>query len=271
MQGRGALKRGLVACLRTGRALRVPRGGARALGRRPDYRAEPVGDRHPGRAHDPVHHALAPATHGRPRRSPGQERPRARRARCRGGPGRDRRHHHPAQPLLDNAVVESWHSTLEWELRRVERFATKAQAPGQGRGLDRGLQHHSQALIAGMSAPSPTGGREGGLTMGPASPPQGCAGARPSPGGSSQGLTTLRGLQLDRPALRQFHDSYEKRDKARSAQSGCPHFQGNPRSCCQPRVSSFLELLRRRGDNPGEGPEGFGPWSCLSGHRSCAR
>ena len=29
---------------------------------------------------------------------------------------------------LDNAVIESWHSTLEWELRRLERFATKAQA-----------------------------------------------------------------------------------------------------------------------------------------------
>ena len=29
---------------------------------------------------------------------------------------------------LDNAVIESWHSTLEWELRRVERFATTAQA-----------------------------------------------------------------------------------------------------------------------------------------------
>jgi putative transposase len=28
---------------------------------------------------------------------------------------------------LDNAVIESWHSTLEWELRRVEHFATKAQ------------------------------------------------------------------------------------------------------------------------------------------------
>jgi putative transposase len=29
---------------------------------------------------------------------------------------------------LDNAVIESWHSTLEFELRRVERFATKAEA-----------------------------------------------------------------------------------------------------------------------------------------------
>ena len=29
---------------------------------------------------------------------------------------------------LDNAVIESWHSTLEWELRRIAHFATKAQA-----------------------------------------------------------------------------------------------------------------------------------------------
>jgi putative transposase len=29
---------------------------------------------------------------------------------------------------LDNAVIESWHSTLEFELRRLERFATKAEA-----------------------------------------------------------------------------------------------------------------------------------------------
>jgi putative transposase len=29
---------------------------------------------------------------------------------------------------LDNAVIESWHSTLEFELRRVEDFATRAAA-----------------------------------------------------------------------------------------------------------------------------------------------
>jgi len=28
----------------------------------------------------------------------------------------------------DNAVIESWHSTLEFELRSVETFATKAAA-----------------------------------------------------------------------------------------------------------------------------------------------
>lgn len=29
---------------------------------------------------------------------------------------------------LDNAVIESWHSTMEFELRSLERFATRAQA-----------------------------------------------------------------------------------------------------------------------------------------------
>ena len=29
---------------------------------------------------------------------------------------------------LDNAVIESWHSTVEFELRRVGHFATKASA-----------------------------------------------------------------------------------------------------------------------------------------------
>jgi len=29
---------------------------------------------------------------------------------------------------LDNAVIESWHSTLEFELRSLEHFTTKAQA-----------------------------------------------------------------------------------------------------------------------------------------------
>jgi transposase InsO family protein len=29
---------------------------------------------------------------------------------------------------LDNAVIESWHSTLEFELRSVEHFATRAGA-----------------------------------------------------------------------------------------------------------------------------------------------
>jgi putative transposase len=31
-------------------------------------------------------------------------------------------------PALDNAVIEAWHSTLEFELRRAEHFTTRAQA-----------------------------------------------------------------------------------------------------------------------------------------------
>ena len=88
VQGRGALQARAVACLRTGRALRVPRAraasAARAssptevmiserpaeaddravpgpLGRRPDHRPGPLRDRHAGRAHQPVHDAAAPA------------------------------------------------------------------------------------------------------------------------------------------------------------------------------------------------------------------
>ena len=33
-----------------------------------------------------------------------------------------------AGSALDNAVIESWHSTLEFELRRLEHFTTKADA-----------------------------------------------------------------------------------------------------------------------------------------------
>ena len=29
---------------------------------------------------------------------------------------------------LDNAAIESWHSTLEFELRSLQHFATRAQA-----------------------------------------------------------------------------------------------------------------------------------------------
>jgi putative transposase len=33
-----------------------------------------------------------------------------------------------AGSALDNAVIESWHSTLEFELRSLQRFATRAEA-----------------------------------------------------------------------------------------------------------------------------------------------
>jgi transposase InsO family protein len=33
-----------------------------------------------------------------------------------------------AGSALDNSVIESWHTTVEFELRRLEHFTTKAQA-----------------------------------------------------------------------------------------------------------------------------------------------
>jgi len=56
---------------------------------------------------------------------------------------------------LDNAVIESWHSTLEFELRAVEHFSTRAAARAPGQHLDRGLQHQAAALRAGHDDPSP--------------------------------------------------------------------------------------------------------------------
>ena len=85
MQGRGGLRRELVAYLRTGRALRVPRERIRQRGRkfvtpevmvserpaeandravpahsvrRPDPRSSEFRDRDTGRAHDPTHDAV---------------------------------------------------------------------------------------------------------------------------------------------------------------------------------------------------------------------
>src|SRR5262249_16348826 len=55
---------------------------------------------------------------------------------------------------LDNAVIESWHSTLEWELRRVERFATKAQArAGDAAWIDDYNRHRRQSS-RGMKEPA---------------------------------------------------------------------------------------------------------------------
>ena len=122
VQGRGALRRELSACLRTGSSAprssgartrsgqilhwprgddqRTPRGSGRpgsagALGGRPYSRAPKFGDRNPRGAHDAVHDAAAPASHGWPRswRSR-QERPGTRRPRCRGGTRRHHAHDH---------------------------------------------------------------------------------------------------------------------------------------------------------------------------------
>ena len=133
VQGRGALRRELVACLRTGRALRVPRARTRQRGNKfvspeimitqspaeADDRAVPghwegdltpgtpqLRDRNPCGTHHPVHDAGTPSTHARPRRrATSQKRARPHRPRR---PSRPRRysvvdHGAPqtARPFLD--------------------------------------------------------------------------------------------------------------------------------------------------------------------------
>ena len=50
---------------------------------------------------------------------------------------------------LDNAIIESWHSAVEFELRRLEHFTTRAEVPRRGSGPDRGLQPDPTPLGAG--------------------------------------------------------------------------------------------------------------------------
>ena len=62
-----------------------------------------------------------------------------------------------AGSALDNAVIESWHSTLEFELRSVQRFATKAEArAGVAAWIDeynRDRKHSSLTVMGGMRSP----------------------------------------------------------------------------------------------------------------------
>ena len=54
---------------------------------------------------------------------------------------------------LDNAVIESWHSTVEFELRRSGALRDQGGRAGRGRGLDRGLQPPPPALRTGQGQP----------------------------------------------------------------------------------------------------------------------
>jgi putative transposase len=54
---------------------------------------------------------------------------------------------------LDNAVIESWHSTLEFELRRVEHFATRAAARAGVAAWIEDYNHHRRHSSLGMLSP----------------------------------------------------------------------------------------------------------------------
>jgi putative transposase len=54
---------------------------------------------------------------------------------------------------LDNAVIESWHSTLEWELRSRERFATRDQARAAVAAWIEDYNHVRRHSALGMKSP----------------------------------------------------------------------------------------------------------------------
>jgi putative transposase len=54
---------------------------------------------------------------------------------------------------LDNAVIESWHSTLEFELRRLERYATKAEARAGVAAWIEDYNRHRRHSSLGMLSP----------------------------------------------------------------------------------------------------------------------
>ncbi|MGH3224102.1 MAG: integrase core domain-containing protein, partial [Streptosporangiaceae bacterium] len=54
---------------------------------------------------------------------------------------------------LDNAVIESWHSTLEWELRSREKFATRAEARAAVAAWIEDYNHERRHSALGMKSP----------------------------------------------------------------------------------------------------------------------
>jgi putative transposase len=54
---------------------------------------------------------------------------------------------------LDNAVIESWHSTLEWELRSLQEFATRAEAQAGVAAWIEDYNHVRRHSALGMRSP----------------------------------------------------------------------------------------------------------------------
>jgi len=54
---------------------------------------------------------------------------------------------------LDNAVIESWHSTLEWELRSLQKFATRVEARAAVAAWIEDCNHERRHSSLGMVSP----------------------------------------------------------------------------------------------------------------------
>jgi len=58
-----------------------------------------------------------------------------------------------AGSALDNAVIESWHSTVEFELRQLEHFTTRAHAHRRVAAWIEEYNHHRRHSSLGMLSP----------------------------------------------------------------------------------------------------------------------
>ena len=58
-----------------------------------------------------------------------------------------------AGSALDNAVIESWHSTLEFELRSLEHFASRAEARARVSAWIDDYSHHRRHSALQMRSP----------------------------------------------------------------------------------------------------------------------
>ena len=156
----------------------------------------------------------------------------------------------------DNAVIESWHSTLEFELRSVEHFASRAAARARvSTWIEDYNQNRRHSALGMMSPASYEQPEMPALLRHP-----GSAGARPCQGRSS----------LDRASAPAECGSYRKARTGKISQIEVSAFRGTPgvhepptplvvapvnssgwKSCC-PRVGWVLSwaLIRRRG-SPG--------------------
>ena len=124
---------------------------------------------------------------------------------------------------LDNAVIESWHSTLEFELRSLEHFATRAAARTR---VSAWIQdYNTQRRHSALGMMSPVGYEQalkdgGGLRCPALLRRPASAGARPCQGRSS----------LDRACAPAEYGSYQEARTGKISQIEVSTLSGEPRS-----------------------------------------
>jgi hypothetical protein len=123
---------------------------------------------------------------------------------------------------LDNAVIESWHSTLEFELRSIEHFATRAVARARVPAWIEDYNTKRRHSALGMMTRS-TMSRHYRLERQPEMPAllrrPACPGARPCQGRSS----------LDRACAPAEHGSYREARTGTISQVKVSTLSGEPR------------------------------------------